>query len=136
MGRHLLAVSNYIGVPYLSGGRSLEGWDCWGAVQHVSLALFDRRLPAYCGYTDACERNEVIPIFEREMLVDWQSVTEEQAGDVVVFRILGAPTHCGLVIDPPLMIHCLRGRATVLESYRSIVWRDRIEGFYRWPMAD
>jgi len=125
----------FIGVPYVSGGRDPGGWDCWGVVHYVSRHVFDRELPSYADYNDASERDEVGPIFQREALVDWLPVSEEQPGDVVVFRILGLPTHCGLVIDPPLMLHCLKGRATVLESYRALLWRNRIEGFYRWPMA-
>src|SRR5262245_1982154 len=136
-GDFLTRFAPYIGVPYKSGGRDPHGWEWWGVVFYLSRAYFGRQVPDYQGYEDAERREEATPIVQRESLLDWLQISTgyEDAGDVVVFHMLGTPLHCGIVLETPLMLHCLAGRGTTLESYDAPGWRKRIEGFYRWPMA-
>lgn len=30
-------ITQYLAVPYVDGGRDLNGWDCWGLVRHVLM---------------------------------------------------------------------------------------------------
>jgi hypothetical protein len=45
----------------------------------------------------------------------------------VVVRI-----HGGIVLDSCRMLHIERGLDAVIERFYGMVWKDRIEGFYRF----
>ena len=60
-------------------------------------------------------------------------VDDPKEGDVVIFK--GRPWHIGLVIEPGQMLHSYRGGTSCIESYNSIRWQSRIEGFYRYKLC-
>jgi cell wall-associated NlpC family hydrolase len=124
----------YIGIPWVDMGRTFDGWDCYGLVYCVSRHDLGLIVPSYVlGYTSSMHDESVCEAL-RFYSQEWANVTGEQreVGDVLVFNLGGIPVHCGLVVEPGLMLHCLKGRETVLEQYSTAAWRSRIEGVYRW----
>ena len=130
--------SRYVGIPFKDHGRGPDGVDCWGLVRMVYRNHLDVDLPEYAGdYVSAHEAREVAALVAGERL-GWTPVPigRERPMDVVLLRVMGHPTHVGVVVEPGVFLHCLRGMDTVLESYRSAAWRKRLEGFYRWTNSN
>lgn len=125
------ACSDYVGVPYVDHGRTPAGWDCYGLVYYLSRRYLHHGVPSYSlAYTNPDSANDAFA----EHCPEWHrvEVAAVDLGDVLVLNLQGLPIHCGLVIDEDTMLHCMRGRETVIERFTSPAWRRRIEGAYRW----
>jgi hypothetical protein len=124
--------NDYIGIPYLSGGRDRAGSDCWGLVRLVYREQYGIDLPSY-GEIDYDAAN----IAQTAGLIadhrdQWQDVQDPCAGDVVLLRIEGYPAHVGVMIDATRMLHVHRdGLTSCIERLDGGSWRHRIEGYYR-----
>ena len=80
----------YLGVPYIWGGTTPEGFDCSGLVQYV-FAQYGISLPR-TSYTQVNEGREV-------------SRNELRAGDLVFFANDSGVHHVGIYIDNGQFIH-------------------------------
>lgn len=130
-------INRFIGIPFLPGGRSYDGVDCWGLACLIYEDVFDIKLPDMNGYEAgiACPRE--LEIFAEAERVKWDEVPagNEQPGDVVLLRIAGCPCHVGIITSPGLMLHCEDGVGVVHEAYDRLRWQKRVVGFYRWPQG-
>lgn len=120
-----------IGVPWVDRGRDVSGWDCWGLVVCFYKEVFGIDIMSYDGVSSSSENYvTAIRVAKRET-VKWLPINpgQEQSGDTVMWRQL----HCGIVINPGEMLHCLAGSETVVEKYRNnLNWqKERLIGFYR-----
>lgn len=136
---HRDQVAKYIGVPYRHQGRDLKGWDCYGLYRHV---LYEQHGIPLASYADEYPRvrDKTTDLAISEALLrhsvdgNWQRVPlgDEHEGYGIVFNVFGQPLHCGYIIEPNRMLHCLKGRGTCVERYDSPAWIKRIEGIYKW----
>ncbi|HHW12981.1 MAG TPA: C40 family peptidase [Firmicutes bacterium] len=124
----------FLGIPYRHGGRDREGLDCVGLVH-----LFYRELGIKVPDTDG-----------RPYSTDWYKKDPErllrgllQVGrpvdlkteplqplDLVYFRMGGAITHAGVMIDQHSFLHVLT-RKTVQISSLNPAWKRRLQGARR-----
>lgn len=128
-------VRSYVGLPFKDKGRGPDGFDCWGIAQDILCRHFGiRDLPDYCDRYASCgDSRSVADLVSAEKTAgQWRLVDEAKVGNVVMFRLLGRPWHCGVMLTPHIMIHSLEGVGVVLEDVRGITWRNRIEGFYEY----
>lgn len=125
-------VENYIGIPYVSMGRTLDGFDCWGLILHAAQNLYSTTLPDYSDYRDSDNMKETSPLFTARE--DWIRVPKgaELPGDVIVMRLHGLPMHAALYLGEGRFLHTLTGRDSCVERVSSSGWSTRIEGVYRW----
>ena len=126
--------ARYVGIPFQDKGRDRDGLDCYGLLRLVLLERFTIALPTYTeGYVTATDRQEIAALLTegREADGSWVTVTDPKPGDGILFRLKGAPTHVGVVAEPPWFLHVARGMATVLERWDRPKWAHRILGFYR-----
>jgi probable lipoprotein NlpC len=130
----LKAYSKYVGVPYVSKGRTPAGWDCYGLYLYVVAEMLAVEVPSYSDEYASAENKDAVADAMRAYTAKWRPVPagQEAEGDGVVFYIGGLPVHCGYVIERGTMLHALRGRGTVIERYTGLAWNKRTEGFYRW----
>lgn len=125
----MIDLSEYIGIPFLAGGRDRAGCDCWGLLRLIYQERMGLLLPAYTGYDDPLSAQAAALI--QEGRTDWQVVESPEPMDAVLFKVAGRPNHIGLVVAPGQMIHSAAGKDSCIESYNRPLWRSRIEGFYR-----
>jgi len=118
----------YVGIPYKYSGRGRDGLDCWGLVRLVHKDQFGIDLPSFTEVDTKDKQSEVISIAKEY----WTPVAVEQAGDVVVFNILGESTHVGIITKPGYFLHAYENQDVRVERLDSVKWKKRIEGIYRY----
>lgn len=106
---------NYIGVRYVYGGTSTNGFDCSGFVNYVfsqygiDLPRTSRGMYDYAG----------------------TSVTALQPGDLVFFNISKSTTHVGIYLGNDQFISATTSRGVKIDSLASNYWGSRYIGAKR-----
>lgn len=121
----------YVGLPYKATGRTRDGIDCWGLVRLIHKDQMGIDLPSF---------DEALTVDIQEELIiknkeNWNKVTIEQAGDVVLFNFMGHPRHVGVLVRPGWFIHASEGQDVRIERLDNPKWAKRIEGIYRYNSA-
>lgn len=107
----------YIGVPYLWGGTSTDGFDCSGYVQYV----FN-------------ENGITLPRTSREQYTAGYSVSRSdlKSGDLVFFNTSGnGVSHVGIYLGNGQFIHASSSRGVVIASLDGSYWSSRYLGAQR-----
>lgn len=118
-----------INTPFVHQGR-LPGvaLDCAGLIVHVAAALG-------LEYVDVAGYSRTPSGGILESTLDAQPclfrVSEARAGDVLLFRFLGAPQHLGITTGETL-IHAYQKAGKVCEHRIDEQWRRRIVRVYRF----
>lgn len=126
-------VKKYIGIPFVSNGRTREGCDCYGLVRMVLFNEYEKRLPALTNdYSDALNVAETARLFEKKrpvLAAEKIPVPEERA--VAFITEHGVTAHIGIVAGGGYILHTgiKTGSVCQRESHPSL--RGRIEGYYR-----
>ena len=104
-------VKNYVGIPFVSGGRDRSGCDCYGLVRLVLEEQFKYRLPLLdLGYKNACSLDEMEPVLKEQLpLLAGERIGKAEPGSVAVIRFAGRPSHVGLFVDGEYILHTLDG---------------------------
>lgn len=124
-------VKDYIGIPFTEHGRDRSGCDCWGLVRLVQAEQFARRLPDLSqGYETTRDGAAIAELYDLERH-HWEQVAEPAAGDVLMLRIAGQPSHVAVVVAPGRMLHVMQGIDSGLERFDSPLWRNRVVACYR-----
>lgn len=125
----------YVGIPFESRGRGLEGADCYGLgwliYRDIGIDL------PLCNdlYADANDP-AVSRIVEDQSVRFWQRVDPPQPLDFITLRVAGLPWHVGIYMGVfehrPLMIHVQTGRSSRIERLDTEEWKPRILGYWRY----
>lgn len=125
---------DFIGIPFRLRGRDRSGCDCWGLVR-LAFAARGIELPSYAdGYVDLGERDEIAALIAGEARQSWRRLVapdEAREWDVAVFRDGPLALHIGIVVEMGRMLHVVRDRESIIESYRDGRWLHRLTGIYR-----
>lgn len=118
----------FVGIPYVEGGRSKDGTDCLGLIVLAAESRYGVCLPDPRVDPKAALRRAVVaslkPLFDQ--------VPVAQEGDILLFRIEGRPLHVGMALNTRLMLHAERGIGSCIEDYTRARWASRLEGIYRF----
>ena len=126
--------NNYISVPFEEHGRSRQGCDCWGLARLIYKEQLGIDLPALLDYKNTKDGKSIAELYDVERS-DWQEISlgQEKPFDILVFKMLGLPTHIAVVVDKGLMIHCEKGCGTHISEYnKEVQWKTRLAGVYRY----
>lgn len=126
-----MTLESYVGIPFVEHGRTAEGVDCWGLIRLFFRNEVGTVLPNLLDYKTTRDRATISQIIDREKS-DWRRIKKPDAGDVIVFKIAGQPTHVGLYIGQGRFIHAYKGTHSCVEALESPQWKQRIEGYYRY----
>ena len=124
----------YVGIPFLDGGASHEGCDCWGLIRLIYDERFGIALPEY---NDVSSRDlrRVAREMEKGSSSDpvWRQVYEPRAFDVVLMRVFSGSivAHVGIVISRHQFLHVERSSHAAIVPFRHRMYCDRIAGFRR-----
>jgi cell wall-associated NlpC family hydrolase len=123
----------YVGIPFVSGGRDKTGADCYGLARLIRVEQFGDELPLLSGeYTDADNFAETEKLMKsRRPLLAGRRVESPEAGDVCVLKFHGFPTHLGIYAGGGWMLHTLKGAGSVLQRISDPRLAGRVEGWYR-----
>lgn len=130
------AAERYIGTPWCAGGRSREGADCYGLLYLLYLEVWNIELPwaSPTGHRMTRADMEDIDRMVRGALPQWVPVDAPEAGDLVVLEIGGRACHLGVSLGDDQMLTTYQGAGAAIESWRNTRWKNRLDGFYRYPI--
>lgn len=134
--------SDYVGLPFVDGGRDRRGVDCWGLVRLVYAERTGVTLP---DFADIKARDwkavgrQIAAALDKD---EWRSVIrgQEKELDVVVMRghgsagqgLVGLPCHVGVVAPYGALLHVEHGTDAVAPRLIAGTVKDRIVGVYRY----
>jgi len=123
-------VSDLIGKPFAEFGRGPDAYDCYGVWIEVRKRL---QLPAIDVGSLAISLSEAIAEKIQNSKWMFQKVDREEVGDLVLFRgVAGMNTHIGAVIAHGVFLHGAAGIGIHRSKLNNPLYRDRIEGIYRY----
>ena len=129
-------INDYIGIPFVDGGRTRAGCDCYGLVRLILFEEFWIQAPSYTeAYPSTDDRAAVAGALEARREPYWREIyqpSQARVADVAIFRVGGLPLHCGLMVSQDRIIHVLKGCQTVVEPMNGLVWGNRLMGIYRY----
>lgn len=130
----MISTDKYLDIPYVDHGRSVDGLDCWGLVWLVYKNEFGIDLPSWSAAYENADKTSFRSIKKRvDCFSNWREVDRPQPGDVATFNA-GGNFHVGICLDKYGMwiMHIMRGSKVTRERVTSLIWRDRLQGYYRY----
>lgn len=129
-----MSTNQYIGIPYVIGGESLEGADCYGIAKLYSKNELGKILPTYMysNLDNEAVAELAIKSAQHGLGASWTKVEVPQHGDIVTFRIMGQEIHCGIMLNGSEFLHSLKGRMSCIEDLTHVNWKHRLTGVFRY----
>lgn len=100
-------INDYVGIPWILGGREKSGADCWGLAVMVLGDVFGVIINRFDG--DKSSGDDLVRIIESETSgPDWVLTESPSDGDVCIMKTLGngRPEHIGVYVGG-MIIHAL-----------------------------
>lgn len=128
--------NDYISIPFADHGRDRQGCDCWGLARLIYKEQLGIDLPTLIDYENIKDSHKISELYYKQYdSNNWVEVPQgqEKEFDIVVFKILGLPTHIGVVINKNIAIHCEKGIGTHITDFKhEFQWNKRLVGIYRY----
>jgi cell wall-associated NlpC family hydrolase len=125
-------VGKYIGIPFVSNGRTIEGCDCYGLVRLVLRNEYGIDLPLLSDdYSDAANLRETAKLFKDNLpVLAGEKISEPLEKAVVVITEHGAAAHIGIAAGGGYILHTGVKTGSVCQRVTHPGLRGRIEGYY------
>ena len=125
-------VKKYIGIPFVSNGRSFKGCDCYGLVRLVLHNEYGINLPELSNdYSNALNVSETSRLFTENLpVLTAKKIQEPVEKAIVVITERGRPAHIGIVAGGGFILHTGIKTNSVCQRAEHPGLRGRIEGYY------
>jgi len=125
-------VKKYIGIPFVSNGRTLDGCDCYGLVRLVLNNEYGLNWPELSGnYADALNVRETARLFTEHIpVLAGEKIAAPQERAVAVITEHGAAAHVGIVAGGGYILHTGIKTGSICQRETHPGLRGRIEGYY------
>ena len=128
-------MNQYIGIPFIDGGRNSEGCDCWGLVKLIYENELGIELPDF--NISALDTPAVIEAMDSGKRKQWRDTSlEPEKYDVVALHIgqkhFNMVNHVGIYMGNGMFIHTLQRTASMMNRMGDAQWKSRVLGVYRW----
>jgi len=125
-------VKKYIGIPFVSNGRTLDGCDCYGLVRLVLRNEYGLNLPELSdNYADALNVKETSRLFAENIpVLAGQKISAPQERAVAVITEHGVAAHVGIVAGGGYILHTGIKTGSICQRETHPGLRGRIEGYY------
>jgi len=127
-----LDVNDYIGIPFVDGGRSMDGCDCYGLIRLVLRDKFQKHLPDFQSVSASDKPYISDTIDQYKPLLTAKQKDSPDVGDLCIFNVQGYPCHLGLYIGGNMVLHILSGCGSICDRLDSHKLKGRLEGFYEF----
>lgn len=128
----MIEVKDLLGVPFVDGGRDMNGMDCWGLFIEV-MKRFGYAVP---DYKVSCFDAAAIGGAYSSEIGAWHQVQVAAPGLAVAMAIHEkAPDmvqHFGVALDRKCFIHTLEKTGALITRVSDPFFSKKIKGFYRW----
>jgi len=126
-------VKKYIGIPFVSNGRTAAGCDCYGLVRLVMCNEYGKELPELSDdYSDALNKKETSRLFTKNLpVLAAEKIDSPEEGAVIVILENGLFCHVGISAGGGYILHTNVKTGSVCHRITHPILRGRIEGYYR-----
>ena len=130
-------VDDLIGIPFVDGGRSPSGYDCWGLAMEAARR-FNHQLPEF--HVRAHETFKIVHLMEsQKQEADegnssrWIKLKDPEPGCLILMtNAIRGINHAGIYIGEGRFIHTLEGVSSHVSRLTEPMWKNRIKGFYKY----
>lgn len=120
----------FMNVPFVKGGRSFEGLDCWGLV-YLYYQQLGLEIPAYDYYAIGVNTRETLRKIQAEKAAHWVRVDKPRRPDVVFMRHGELQSHVGVYLGRGEFLHIETGRDAAVVNVKDWEWKHKVLGYYR-----
>lgn len=127
----------YLGIPYLRGGRSFEGADCWGLIELYYKDVLETTIPDHRRVNEGSSAKELLRA--SKTAIDsgiWKPIDRKpRVHDVVLMYNLNHINfigHAGVIVAPGKMLHTEEHTGTVIMPIKHPAIHFRIAGVYQY----
>lgn len=125
-------VQDYIGIPFISGGRDRTGLDCYGLIRLILIEQYGCTLPLLDGkYDNALNLYDTSPLFFQQLPILTEKIAGPQERALALLEMHQLPCHLGLFCGGESIIHSRAGVGVVVERLDSRRLPGKIVGWYR-----
>ena len=119
--------TGFLGLPFIPGGRSLEGVDCFGLAILVARQC-GVELPDYLPSPDDLTESRTVLATEYHQLIE--QVDNENQADLVSFEKESGSLHLGIVLPRRRFLHTTTNSGTLISKLHEQPWCRRKPAFY------
>jgi cell wall-associated NlpC family hydrolase len=125
-------VKKYVGIPFVSNGRTIEGCDCYGLVRLVLRNEYGILLPELSDdYSDALNVKETALLFAGHLpVLAGEKTTCPCEKSVAVITEHGVAAHVGIAAGGGYILHTGIKIGSICQRETHPGLRGRIEGYY------
>lgn len=117
-------------IPFVDGGRSIDGADCWGLAYLFYKNELGIDLPKYENFSVGDNTKETIQKIENEKMTKWQETKTPVNGNMVLLRMKNRSSHVGIYKEHNKMLHLEDGSMAIIEPLDGLKWKNRVIGFF------
>ena len=131
-----MKLSDFVGIPFVSGGRDFKGCDCWGLVMLYYRHMLKQELPDYRIKADSFSEISKTMHSETEHPNSVWDVYygDEPKQDHIALMRLGYSddiNHAGVILPDGRMLHCYESSGSCIVDPKSPKWANLIRMYIR-----